>query len=331
MNFIKKYRLLLSLLVIISLCFTISPAVYSSEIHEAAKAGNLAQVKELINQGADINSISGYKETVLHYAAESGNLELVQWLVNRGANLNALDNDEKSIMHSAAESGNLRLVQWLIKQGFDINAKDYLGKTSLHYAAENKRWELVRWLIEQGCDVNERDKTMKTALHFAAQSGNLEIVKWLVENGADVNAKTEEYGGSILDSAIQETKNWEMVKWLLDHGADAPHTFYWLKIWFFNGCPSFSVLSSLMIQDRLFVIIIVILILIPLLENISIPFYTINSTYHNDLVRMLEKINIAICSLQNNSQNSANDDAVNNETASPILLQQNENEVQKQD
>ena len=45
---------------------------------------------------------------------------------------------------------------------------------------------------------------------------------------------------------------------------------------------------------------------------------------------MLEKINNAICSLQNNSQSSANE-AVNNETAYPILLQQDENEVQKQD
>ena len=129
---------------------------------------------------------SGNGVNILHYAALTGNLNRVKELLEQGAKINSIDNQGRMVLHYAALSGNLKLVQWLVEQGLDVNAKDVNGETVIHFAARSGSLELVQWLVEHDADVKETSFWYKTtALHYAAQSGSLKLTKWLVLQGLD--------------------------------------------------------------------------------------------------------------------------------------------------
>lgn len=66
-----------------------------SDLHayNAAKAGNIEEIKSLLNDGFDINRKLDaiYSPTILHCAAMNNQLELVKFLIKRGADLNPVD------------------------------------------------------------------------------------------------------------------------------------------------------------------------------------------------------------------------------------------------
>ena len=58
----------------------------------ATRKGDIAQVKALLDKGANINSKTRYNQTPLFFACDRGNLEMVKLLVERGADVNVKDN-----------------------------------------------------------------------------------------------------------------------------------------------------------------------------------------------------------------------------------------------
>jgi ankyrin repeat protein len=52
-------------------------------LHRAARGGNEAIVRLLVDLGADVNAKDKYGETVLHWAALRGDEAVVRLLVNR--------------------------------------------------------------------------------------------------------------------------------------------------------------------------------------------------------------------------------------------------------
>ena len=67
------------------------PSEGGSPIHEAARDSQVADVRHLIEGGADLDEMDQYGLTALHWAALNGCLDLVKLLVNRGAQLNVRD------------------------------------------------------------------------------------------------------------------------------------------------------------------------------------------------------------------------------------------------
>ena len=62
-------------------------------LYWAAHYGQLAVVRYLVEQGADVNATDFKGETALHSAAEAGDLAVVEYLVGQGASLTATTND----------------------------------------------------------------------------------------------------------------------------------------------------------------------------------------------------------------------------------------------
>ena len=58
-------------------------------------------VKQLLDAGADVNSVDVNNDTPLHFAARGGYVELVQLLIERGARIGAENKNRHNSAHEA--------------------------------------------------------------------------------------------------------------------------------------------------------------------------------------------------------------------------------------
>ncbi len=78
-----KYKRIL--IVLLALCVFALP-VLSQEIFDAAKKGELAKVKALVQKNPDlVKSKNNEDDTPLHIAADAGHLEIARFLIQKGA------------------------------------------------------------------------------------------------------------------------------------------------------------------------------------------------------------------------------------------------------
>ena len=72
------------------LVVSFSGYTWASSLHEAAEAGNLEEVKGLIEEGANVNSKDTFGETPLHVAARKGYRGVMEYLISKGAEVDTL-------------------------------------------------------------------------------------------------------------------------------------------------------------------------------------------------------------------------------------------------
>ena len=193
----------------------------------AAFYSNLEMLKELINQGADINAENNDEETILHLSARAKkpNIELVKYLLENKEikqNLEVRQKNGWTALHIAAFYGNLERLSELINQGADINAATNNEETILHLAsrAQKPNIELLKYLLENKeikQKLEARQKNGWTALHIAAFYGNLERLSELINQGADINAENNAKETILNLAARAQKPNVELVKYLLDN------------------------------------------------------------------------------------------------------------------
>ncbi len=194
----------------------------AAEIHQAAQAGDLAKVKELLAADpAVINAKDENGRTPLHFAAMARQLEVLQYLVEKGADLNALDNNGIAPLHTLARSGQTESARFLIEKGADIDIKDPVKLTPLNMAAESGLEAMVELLIEKGADIENKHAYGRTPLVGAARErGNISVIRMLLDAGADVNS-SDNWKATALDLAAWRGFE-EVVNLLLERGAALP-------------------------------------------------------------------------------------------------------------
>src|SRR4030095_3210972 len=123
-----------------------------SKIFEAVKNNDIKEVKSLLDQKADPNSIDEDGDHLLMYAALYSSIECMQLLIEKGSNVNAKnDLDESALMWSIHDLAKIKL---LIQHGADINAKAKTGNTPLLIASVGHgKYDAVKLLIDKGADV----------------------------------------------------------------------------------------------------------------------------------------------------------------------------------
>ncbi|MBU4316402.1 MAG: ankyrin repeat domain-containing protein [Proteobacteria bacterium] len=91
-------------IIIVSTAF----ASHEGELFNAVKDGNLAQVKNLIMAGLNINCEDSSGQSPLHHACYFGYLEIVNTLINNGADINkSVPKLKLTPLHGAVMSGNI--------------------------------------------------------------------------------------------------------------------------------------------------------------------------------------------------------------------------------
>src|SRR4051812_15230983 len=68
----------------------------AGELQDAARAGDIEKVRQLLANGVDINLTGEHRRTALHEAVIAGSAPLVELLLSKGANRNAFDSDLRS-------------------------------------------------------------------------------------------------------------------------------------------------------------------------------------------------------------------------------------------
>jgi len=63
----------------------------NEQLYEAARKGDVAEVRAVLDKGADVNARFRYGATALFKAAERGHTEVVKLLIERGADVNVKD------------------------------------------------------------------------------------------------------------------------------------------------------------------------------------------------------------------------------------------------
>ena len=155
-----------------------------SAIHLAARAGDLAKVKSLIEAGADINARDKGGGTPLFSAVFADHDDVARFLIAQGADVNAKDKNDMTPLHDACRRGRKDGVELLISKGADVNAKDSEGSTPLHLVFFSGRMDVAELLIAKGADINAKDNKERTALSLAKEQGHEGIVELLRKHGA---------------------------------------------------------------------------------------------------------------------------------------------------
>jgi len=113
----------------------------------AALDGNTEQVKELLNQGAEINQRDENGRTALMFAVINRHYDTMKVLLEHGADVNAKSNQGGTALMAAALAGDLRMVRALLDKGADTHASlRETNETAATIAASHGYDEIARLL-----------------------------------------------------------------------------------------------------------------------------------------------------------------------------------------
>ena len=119
-------------------------------LHEAARNGNLAGARELLDQGHGVNKRDHdeYEETPLHCAVEINHVEMMRFLYDGGAGLEARD---------------VEIVRFLVDRGADLEARNSEGDTPIMICFD---FHIFEFLLSRGADAMTTNNTGGTLLHW---------------------------------------------------------------------------------------------------------------------------------------------------------------------
>ena len=191
-----------------------APAPTAEEVQAAAQ--RLADQKAAIEKARAQAAIDRqYLE-----AAKKGNLaELKDWL-GKGASLQANDDGNTALFY-AAQFGRMDTVLFLLQRGIPVDVKNRIGSTPLMAAAGGGHKEVARLLYDLGSDPVLNNFTGSSAYSYARSAGYADMVEMLRQprNVDDVS-----FTRAVGDLTLQEVFNFAHADRLtiLRRGADGP-------------------------------------------------------------------------------------------------------------
>jgi len=123
-------------------------------------------------------------DTPLHQAARTGDLASLRSLLDSGADPNQRDANGERPLLVAVAAGQLDAARMLIAAGAKPNLPSSSGRTPLIEASLGGRIEFVRLLLSAGADPNIGERGAGTPLEAAEREGHTEIAALLRRSGA---------------------------------------------------------------------------------------------------------------------------------------------------
>jgi ankyrin repeat protein len=189
-----KQKLIFLCLLYSSLCLLCSFPLFAETrppLVDAARKGDSAALRVLLQKGTDVNATEPDGTTALHWASYRDDLTTADLLIRAGANVNAANDLGVTPLWTASQNGSEAMVRRLLEARANPNAALLAGETPVMVAARSGKAGVVEQLIAKGAYVNARGTRGQTALMWAVSQKHPDVVKVLVANGADVHTRTE--------------------------------------------------------------------------------------------------------------------------------------------
>ena len=182
-------------------------------IQTAILQNNIELLKNLIENGADVNKLTADKQSYLMMLKDNQS-EMTELLLQSGADIEYSPQPDKTMLMYAVKQANATLIKHLLEKGFSVDQRDDDGNDALMYiadmTAENTDAaekivadikKIVPILQEKGADINNQNNNGETLLIRIAKL-KLEnyalIADSLIELGANADKK-DQYGKTAID------------------------------------------------------------------------------------------------------------------------------------
>ena len=162
-------------------------------LHRYATEGDWWEVKQLLNDLAEINELNVNVDTPLHLACQHLKYDVIQVLIDHNASTDIQrSKDGRTVLHLTCELRTVlpgHQVDELIQRSGNVCLQDDYGDAALHLACWNGETDvaIAQLLIEQGADVGIGNVDGIRPIHVACAERNIKMLMCLLANGAKVN------------------------------------------------------------------------------------------------------------------------------------------------
>ena len=145
----------------------------------AAAINDVAEVRRLLDDGADPNQADADGWTALMTAARKGHTQIVKALLDGGANPNHAAANSGTALIYAAIRGHTQIAKALLDSGANPNQTDAYDRTALIHAALAGHSQTAKVLLDGGANPNHVSAEGDTALMYAVLRSQVDVVKIL--------------------------------------------------------------------------------------------------------------------------------------------------------
>lgn len=239
---------------------TLADALGSTPLHWAARLGQTAMCKLLVDHGADptatdkedripgdracaagmpdcakalakhtLNTRKVEAKTytaALQNAVRNGDTGTLRLLLHAGVKTDVTSREGWPMLHLATRYGHAGCIRYLLKHGANPATTTDSTYSALHLAVSTRRTDCTRELVLGGANLNQRNRQDCAPLHLAARMGNHPCLQLLLEHGADISARNERGDTPLLEVARWSWGSPASLQALLQAGAKVSDTNY---------------------------------------------------------------------------------------------------------
>ena len=153
-------------------------------LHWAASNGDFQKVKELVQEGCDVNESDDCGWTPLISATSSGYDRIAAFLLENGANPNLKTKQGRDAFFYAVSKCQPKLTDLFLQYEYTNFSPDKFGSNCIHHAISNKlcNTDFLALLKKADAPFKATDGDGNTTMHLACYEKRIDLAEWLRDN-----------------------------------------------------------------------------------------------------------------------------------------------------